>query len=134
MEEGDCAHGGSLRRGYDSALPGWPMVFLHHHHRAFHGNVSLLGGQPGRAMAFASEESNFQFREEQPFGRTLVLSKWPALAAHSGLLGSIRLWNHHERSHSVDQHGVRGTARGFYWTIVAERVAGDPHIELQRTV
>src|SRR5258706_9774425 len=104
MAEGGRPHGGSLRRGYDSVLPGWPLVFLYHRNRTIYGNVPLLGGQPGRPMAFASEESNFQFGEEQPFGRTLVLSKWTALAAHSGLLGSIRLWNHRKRGHTLDQH------------------------------
>src|SRR5260370_40524602 len=114
MAEGECPHGGSLRSGYDSVLPRRSMVFLHHDNGALHGNVSLLGGQSGRPMASASEESNFQFGEEQPFGRTFVLSKWPALAPHSGLLGSIRSWNHHKRGHSVDQHGVRKAVRGFH--------------------
>src|SRR5260370_30708480 len=123
MAEGDGPHGRSLSGGYDSVLPLWPMVFLHHDNGALHGNVSLLGGQSGRPMASASEESNFQFGEEQPVGRPFVLSKWPALAAHPVLLGSVRLWNYDKRGHSVDQHGVRRAARGFCRTILAERAA-----------
>src|SRR5258706_15047368 len=113
MAEGGCSHGGSLSRGYDAVLPRWPLVFLHNHNRAIDGNVSLLSGQPGRTMALASEESNLQFGEEQTFGRAFVLSKWPALAADSGLLDLVRLWNHDKRGHSADEHGVRGASRRF---------------------